>query len=67
MEKWDKNKKRMIDVGEDFETFFNKFKALCEVYDVSISHEDKHGSFIFERYKSENMEWLEEAMVSFED
>jgi hypothetical protein len=67
MKRWNKNKKQMVYTGEEFEEFINELKLLCEKYDYSISHEDKNGSFIFEKYRPENIEWLEEAMISFED
>lgn len=44
--------------------FFKEFKALCKKYNISISHEDGHGAFIFEEYDEFNLKWLERGLES---
>jgi hypothetical protein len=36
--------------------FLTEFEALCRRFDVSISHEDGHGSFCFEDFSEGNVE-----------
>ena len=47
-----------------------KFKKdvikLCEQYNLSISHEDGHGSFIISDYKKSNIEWFNNAEVDID-
>lgn len=35
--------------------------ALCRKHDVSISHEDAHGSFIITDFNPENIRWVNAA------
>lgn len=43
--------------------FLFELNRLCEKHDMSISHEDGHGNFIIENYKSQNIEWMCQAEV----
>lgn len=42
--------------------FFMELEHLLKKYNISISHEDAHGSFILEKFKQSNFEWLQEAI-----
>ena len=41
--------------------FLKEIVKLCEKYELSISHEDKEGAFIIEKYSKSNIEWLKDA------
>lgn len=43
------------------EKFLKEIDETCKKYNLSISHEDTHGSFIIEEYSKENIEWLRQA------
>jgi hypothetical protein len=45
--------------------FLDEIKEVCLKYDLSISHEDGHGSFIVERYSRNNLDWLCAANKDF--
>jgi hypothetical protein len=52
--KMDKTQQEIIDFIKDIET-------VCKKHNLSISHEDGHGSFIIEEYKESNIKWLSQA------
>ena len=45
------------------EEFFNEIESVCRKYNVSISHEDGHGSFIIELFDDRNIQWLKESIL----
>jgi hypothetical protein len=52
--KMDKTQQEIIDFIKDIE-------EVCKKHNLSISHEDGHGSFIIEEYKESNIKWLSQA------
>ena len=38
--------------------FKREIIELCKEYDISISHEDGHGGFIFENYSDRLADWF---------
>lgn len=43
--------------------FYKELIALYKKYDLSISHEDSHGSFIIENYNGNNVDWIMDADI----
>lgn len=41
--------------------FLDELADLCRRYDLTISHEDHHGSFLIQDYSRENIEWILDA------
>jgi hypothetical protein len=41
--------------------FIKDIEEVCKKLNLSISHEDGHGSFIIEEYKESNIKWLSQA------
>lgn len=64
-ETWDSPKGKFIKTPKEMEDFFKDIEKLCRDYNLSISHEDGHGSFIIERYDDFNIEWLKSASKNY--
>lgn len=43
--------------------FLNEIELVCQKYNLSISHEDKEGSFIIESYSDKNIMWLRDSVI----
>lgn len=56
----------MTDRDYDVQMFLDGIETLCRKYNLSISHEDEHGSFIIEDYNELNIDWLNDAWVGAE-
>ncbi len=56
-----KDKKPILD-KETEKQFLNELAQLYKKYNVSISHEDKHGSFQLDKYDSYNVAWLTDSL-----
>lgn len=52
---WDINKKKFITTPKEIIDFFKEIDEVCKKYNLSISHEDKEGSFKIEEYKENNI------------
>jgi hypothetical protein len=48
-------------MADSIAAFLAEVVALEEKYGLSISHEDRGGSFLIEIYREENVDWLEAA------
>jgi len=51
---------------EQLNNFLKELELLYKKYNISISHEDQQGAFIFETYKESNLKWLKEAQQEME-
>lgn len=49
--------------ASDKAAFLSDLADVCKRHNLSLSHEDGHGSFIVEDYDSRNIEWLLEARL----
>lgn len=45
-----------------YELFLSEYKELCIKYNISLSHEDGWGSFLFENYDKSNIQWLKDSL-----
>ena len=61
MKIWDLNKSEEIEQPKEMKEFIKVMKK----YNLSISHEDSHGSFIIEKYEEYNIKWLKNAMKNY--
>lgn len=52
---------------EKVQKFIDEIITLYKKYDLSISHEDCHGSFIIESYCEYNEGWLRDTRIGIEE
>lgn len=57
-ETWDLKTKKHIQIPIDMLSFLNDINDVCKKHNMSISHEDGHGSFIITKYNKSNIDWL---------
>lgn len=50
-----------------YENFFNEIENVCKKYNLSISHQDHHGSFEIEKFDEYNIKWLKEANLRIKE
>ena len=55
MKIWDCTQNKEIDAPWNVERFMEQVSRLCKEYNLSLAHEDRHGAFVIEEYKEENM------------
>ena len=65
MKIWDLNKSEEIEQPKEMKEFIDEIIKVMKKYNLSISHEDSHGSFIIEKYEEYNIKWLKEAMKKY--
>lgn len=58
---WSISKGGFIEKPIEIINFINDIKQVCLKHNLSISHEDGHGSFIIESYNEDNIDWLNTA------
>jgi hypothetical protein len=51
---------------EKIKCFLCDIEKVYRKYDLSISHEDSHGSFIIEKFDQYNLDWLQECYANVE-
>jgi hypothetical protein len=56
-----------MDMPERMQSFLEDIKKVCEKHNLSISHEDGHGSFIVEEFDEGNIKWLFNASKNYKD
>lgn len=59
---YDDNIKNEI-VDTDLDNFFRELFNLYDKYDISISHEDSHGSFVLRKNNLYNKNWIKNADI----
>ena len=67
MKSWSIIKSEDIETPEEVINFLNEIDNICKKYNFSISHEDRHGAFIIERYDNFNINWLKNCLLNIED
>lgn len=60
-EVWNMKSKEHEEMSAELSAFFTEIEEVCRKHNLSISHEDGHGSFIVEVYEQENLRWLANA------
>lgn len=56
-----------VDMPETMKKFLEDIDEVCKKHNLSISHEDGHGSFVIEEYKEWNIKWLFGASKHYKD
>ena len=66
MKRWIKN---LHNYGENpkVDAFLNEIKEVCYKHNLSLSHEDQHGSFEVENLNQINITWLLDANDNSKD
>lgn len=64
-EVYDTKTKKTIKMPKEMRDFFDEINKVCLKHNLSISHEDGHGSFEIEKYDENNIKWLESATKSY--
>lgn len=64
-ETWDYSITDFIETPQEMKEFFDEIDVVCKKYNLSISHEDGHGSFIVESYNKNNIDWLKGASKNY--
>lgn len=66
-ETWDSKINKFIQTPQRMIEFFIEIERICKKYNLSISHEDQHGSFIIEKFDEQNINWLKCADKNYEE
>lgn len=56
-----------VDMPDSMRKFLEDIDEVCKKHNLSISHEDGHGSFIIEEYDEWNIKWLFNASKYYKD
>lgn len=56
-----------VEMPEEMKAFIEEIDSVCKKHNLSISHEDRHGKFLIERYDKYYIDWLYEASKCYED
>ena len=65
MLRWDTRSRKKVENAKA-DNFINDIIKVCKTHDLSLSHEDFHGAFQIDSFKSRNIEWLKRAHVKGE-
>ena len=64
MKRWDCKKSKEVE-NLKVDEFINDIIGVYKKHNLSISHEDHFGGFEIENISDNNIEWLQEASISF--
>jgi len=64
MKSWSKTKNEFVKTPEKVLSFIADIEKIYKKHNLSISHEDKHGSFIIEQNNSTNVNWLKNSAIA---
>ena len=64
MTNWNRKTREFIELSESQVKFFDEIEEICKKYNLSISHEDTHGSFVIEKHNQSNIDWLKSAILN---
>jgi hypothetical protein len=65
MKTWNCNTNEFIETPEKQVKFIKEIEEICKKYDLSISHEDRHGAFEIDKFSQDNIDWLKAAHVNW--
>jgi hypothetical protein len=54
-----------IPMPQKMKDFYQEIDIVCKKYNLSIFHEDRHGSFMIEEYKKDNIDWFKNASKDY--
>ena len=61
MSRWDINNNEQVAETPEVDAFIADIVEVCKKHNMSIGHEDGHGSFIIEKFCKFNIAWLQKA------
>lgn len=64
-ETFDIKEGKRVQIPEIMNDFFDDIIKVYKKYNLSLSHEDMHGSFIVEDLSLYNIKWLRDALKNF--
>jgi len=64
MKNWDRKTGKNVTPPKRVTTFLEDLEKLCRIHNVSISHEDTHGSFELEEFDEHNIQWINRANLN---
>ena len=64
MERWEINLGKEVNTPIYVEKYLEEIDEISKRYNLSISHEDGHGSFIIEKYNKLNIKWLNNCLLN---
>ena len=67
MRVWDRTIGEMREMPKEMKDFLEHIKLVCQIHNLSISHEDYNGIFLIEKYDEGNIEWLFDASKNYRD
>lgn len=61
---WSSKERTFIEMPVEITNFFDEIEAVCKKHNISIGHEDSHGSFIiYQEFDESIVEWLRGASL----
>lgn len=60
---WNAQTQQSQDIPDHVENFLKELEELCKKHNLSINHEDDHGSFIVQQYEEENIQRVNKAYM----
>lgn len=60
---WNLITNERVDLPEKVSDFYKDIEDVCKKHNLSISHEDGHGSFEIVPYNDDVVRWLKQAMI----
>lgn len=64
---WDNQNQKYIEMPERMAKFIEEIEAVYKKHDMSVTHEDGHGSFIIEKFDERNVRSLKNATKGYVD
>lgn len=65
MKCWDCNKHDFVETPTEMVAFLEDIAEVYKKHGLFLSHEDLHGSFLVEKFYSDDIEWLMCAMKNY--
>jgi hypothetical protein len=66
-ESWDNRLHDFVPTPSKVVDFLDEYEALCKKYNLSLGHEDEHGSFVVQNYEECNINWVKESNLDIEE
>ncbi|WP_405101573.1 hypothetical protein [Oceanobacillus sp. FSL H7-0719] len=57
-ETWNNREGRNVEMSKDMLEFLKDIEKICKKHNMTLSHEDTHGSFEVTEYDEDNLQWL---------
>lgn len=57
-ETWSNQESKHVKTKDSIVQFLREYEDLCRKHNISLSHEDGHGAFIFQEFDEDNIDWV---------